>query len=347
MKQAITTAVGMAELREHDVPVISEREVLIKMKYVGICGSDIHIFHGKHPFVPPTLFPLVQGHEGTATVVEVGAKVNNFTVGDSVVIMPQLTCGNCEQCKQGRYNICKKLKVIGCQCDGLLSEYYKIAPEHILTVDAAISDTQAAMVEPLAVAVRAVRRVKDVIGKKVLVLGAGTIGNLVAQVAKAYGAHQVMISDLYKPRLDIAVRDCTVDFAVHATEHSLQDALHTHFGSDGADVIFECVGIEDTIETALLHCEKGKEVIVVGVFGEKTNVSMALVQDKEIDIKGVLMYKREDYISALDLIAQKRVNLDALLFKIIPFKEYPDVYTLINNNKEKALKVLIKMEDVI
>ena len=344
MKQAVTLKIGYAELRETDIPVISEQEVLLKMKYVGICGSDIHIFHGKHPFVPPSLFPLVQGHEGTATIAEVGSKVTGFSVGNSVVIKPQLICGTCKQCKQGYYNICQNLKVIGCQCDGLLSEYFKISPEHIIKIDNTISDIQAAMVEPLAVAVRAIQKTQNIIGKKVLVLGAGTIGNLVAQTAKAYGAHQIMISDLYRTRLDIAKHSCAIDFIVHTKEDSLQDALYTHFGTDGADIIFECVGLEETIETALHLSGKGKEVIVVGVFEKKTTISMALVQDKEIDIKGVLMYNIEDYISALDLIQRKHVNLEALLFKIIPFQEYPNVYTLIDNNKDKALKVLIKME---
>lgn len=345
MKQAVTLRAGHAEFRTVDTPTPSDHHVLVQMEYVGICGSDLHIFHGEHPFVPVTSFPLVQGHEGVGTVVEVGAQVQGIRAGDTVAVNPQLVCGACEQCRNGRYNICQNLQVIGCQTDGLFSEYVVLDPFNVMRVPETIPREHAAMVEPLAVAVRAIRRAQDIVGKKVLIFGGGTIGNLVAQVARAYGAHRVMVSDLYEHRLKVAKEQCGVDYTVQVGKEDLQSAIDRHFGSDGADIIFECVGIEATMESALIHSAKGKELIVVGVFGNKTNVSMALVQNKEIDIKGVLMYKVEDYIAAIDLMERGAVHVGALLFRVIPFEEYPQAYALIDTHKDRALKVLVNIQE--
>lgn len=342
MKQAVTKKVALIEFREVEMPSISHGQVLLKMKYVGICGSDIHIYHGQHPFVPPSLFPLVQGHEGVGEIVEVGSDVNEYDIGDLVVIEPQIFCGECPQCAKGDYHICKELKVIGCQCDGMFSEYFAVEQSKICKIPHTISPTHAAMIEPLAVAVRAVRRLNDVLGKNILVLGGGTIGNLVAQVAMAFGAHSVAIVDVLQERLSIAVDACGIAFGWNP--HDNVDAyIAEAFGDAGADAIFECVGIEATIESAIQLSGKGKEIVVVGVFGKQTTISMALIQDKEIYMKGTLMYKHEDYVAAIDLVERNLIHLDALIYKVIPFDEYPDAYKLIDDNKANALKVLVQI----
>ena len=208
MKQAIMRVPGKIEFREIDKPVPQENEVLIEMKRIGVCGSDIHVWHGQHPY---TSYPIVQGHEVSGVIAEVGSQVEGLSVGDRVTLMPQITCGECYMCLHGMYHICESLKVLGFQTDGTAQDFFAIDAEKVLRFPADVPLDQGAMIEPASVAVHAVSRGGDVQGKKVLVLGAGTIGNLVAQVAKGFGASAVMITDLQDYRLQKA-KECGVDF---------------------------------------------------------------------------------------------------------------------------------------
>jgi L-iditol 2-dehydrogenase len=254
--------------------------------------------------------------------------------------MPQVVCGQCLACRSGRYHICDHLKVMGFQTTGMASDLFAVDAAKVLRLPDGMGFDEGAMVEPLAVAVHAIRRAGGVAGKKVLVLGAGPIGNLVAQVAKGTGAASVLVTDLSPFRLSVA-RACGIDFAVDAGTESLPEALAAAFGPDRADVVLECVGAEATIGQAVALARKGTDIVVVGVFGRMPTVDLGVVQDRELRLVGTLMYQETDYREAIRLAAEGLVRLSPLVTGHFPFRDYPKAYESILTNGDRSLKVLI------
>lgn len=338
MKQAILEKPEKIVFREVEKPEVSGREVLIKVERIGICGSDIKAYYGKHPYIK---CPIVQGHEFSGVVADMGQQVKGLKINDRVTVRPQLVCGRCYLCKQGDYNICENLKVIGCQAEGAAQEFLKVDSSLVVKLPPKMSFEEGAMVEPVAVAVHAVGRASRIKGQKVLVLGAGTIGNLTAQVAGAMGAAAVMITDLSNFRLRIA-RECRVEYTVNVARTDLLSQVIKHFGPGKADVIFECVGEEATINQAINVARKGSEIIVVGVFDDKPVTDVGLIQDRELRLIGSLMYKQEDYETAIKLISQKKINLRPLMSRTFSFEDYPKAYRFLEKSGDKVMKVFIK-----
>ena len=157
---------------------------MIKIMKIGICGSDIHVYHGEHPF---TKYPVTRGHEVSGQITALGQGVEGLSVGQKVTIQPQVVCGECYPCRHGKYNLCEELKVMGFQTTGVASHYFAVDAAKVTPLPDDLTYDEGAMIEPLAVAVHAIRQAGDVSGKKIAVLGAGSIGILVAQVAKGDG----------------------------------------------------------------------------------------------------------------------------------------------------------------
>jgi L-iditol 2-dehydrogenase len=339
MKQAIMVKPGEIVFQDVPVPEVKPNEIKIRMKRIGVCGSDIHVNHGKHPY---TSYPVVQGHEVSAEVVEVGSEVQGFKVGDKVTVQPQVVCGKCYPCTHGMYNACEELKVMGFQTTGMASEYFVVEANKCLVLPESMSYEHGAMIEPLAVAVHAIRQYGDVTGKKVLVLGGGPIGNLVAQTAKGMGAAAVLLSEVSAYRLE-AAKKCNIP-TVNPSEEDLNEAIIRHFGPDKADVILECVGINATMNQAINYARKGSTIVVVGVFGEMANVNMGFVQDHELTLVGCAMYRVEDFIKAIELVNDGHINFDALITHRVKFEDYKKAYDIIDQEKDKAMKVMIEMD---
>ncbi len=339
MRQAVMTAPGAIEFRQVELESPKSDEVLIQVRRIGVCGSDIHVYHGLHPY---TGYPVVQGHEVSGIVAELGADVRGFAPGDAVVFMPQVTCGECYPCRHGMYHICDHLKVMGFQTDGAAQDYFAVPAQMVIKLPAGISMDQAAMVEPLSVAVHALRRGGGAGGKKVLVLGAGTIGNLVGQAARATGAAGVMVTDLSVYKLAMA-RQVGLPHAVNTQQQDLGTAISDVFGPDKADLILECVGAQATISQAVNVARKGSTVVVVGVFGKKPEVDLGLVQDRELSLVGTLMYQKADYEQAIALIDQGLVRLDPLITHRFAFENYLQAYQTIEASNGEYMKVMIEM----
>jgi len=333
---------GQIVFEDVALPNIKDDEVLIKVMKIGICGSDIHVYHGKHPY---TSYPVIQGHEFSGKVVKTGKKVKKIKEGDKVVVQPQVVCGECYPCKHGRYNVCDNLKVMGFQTEGAAKEYFKIEESKVLKIPESMNYDEGALVEPLTVACHALRRsgieLKD---KNILILGAGTIGNLVAQVAKAKGAAKVMITDISKFRLNLA-KECGIDITLDVSKYDLKEEIVKEFGIKKADLILECVGSQVTINDAINNARKGSDIIVVGVYPEEVRVNIGFVQDRELRLIGTLMYKEEDYLDAIDLIANKKIKADKLITDYFEFKDYNLAYEHIEKRKDKAMKVMINLSE--
>ena len=337
MKQQVMTSPGKIEFRDIPIPELAPNDVLVKMKRIGVCGSDIHVYHGKHPY---TDYPVTQGHEVSGKIEKVGSNVKNLEVGDKVTIQPQVVCDQCYPCTHGKYHICDDLKVMGFQTTGAASEFFKVESERVIKLPDEMTYEQGAMIEPCAVAVHAVSRGGDISGFNVLVLGAGPIGNLVGQTAKALGAKAVMITDLSDFRLDIA-KKVGIDFTINPTKQDLTEEIENAFGSSKADLIIECVGSNDTIDAAINNARKGTDIIVVGVFGEKASVDLGFVQDRELRLIGTLMYQSDDYHKAIELVNLGKIKLGPLITVHFPFEEYSKAYKYIDDKKDKVMKVFI------
>jgi L-iditol 2-dehydrogenase len=340
MKQAVMPAPGKIEFKDVDRPKPQAHELLMQTRRIGVCGSDIHVYHGLHPY---TGYPVVQGHELGGVVAEVGEGVTSVAVGDKITFTPQVTCGGCYPCRHGMYHICEKLKVMCFQTGGAAQEYFILPEWNVFKLPDDMPLDFAAMVEPIAVAAHALRRGGDIVGKKVLVLGGGTIGNRVAQAAGALGAAAVMITDVSPYKLDVA-KACGITYMVNTATEELNEAILRGFGPDRADVILECVGVQATASQAVANARKGSTIVVVGVFGKKPEVDLGLVQDRELSLVGTLMYQKPDYEIAIDLITGGKMRLDNLVTYRFNFDEYLDAYHAIEKSNGEYMKVMIELE---
>lgn len=340
MLQQVMTAPGRIEFREIETPAPKAGEVLVRIMKIGVCGSDIHVWHGEHPF---TSYPVTQGHEVSGEIAALGAGVEGFEIGQKVTIQPQVVCGKCYPCRHGKYNLCESLKVMGFQTTGVASEYFAVAAEKVTLLPQEMSFDEGAMIEPLAVAVHAVRKFGDIKGMRVAVLGAGPIGILVAQAAKGMGAESVLITDVSALRLEKA-RQCGVDYCVNTRETDFGAALVSAFGPDKADVIYDCAGNDVTMGQAIRDARKGSTIILVAVFAGMAKVDLAVLNDHELDLNTTMMYRNEDYIEAIALVRAGKVDLKPLISKHFAFRDYAEAYRYIDENRETTMKVIIDVQ---
>lgn len=340
MLQEVMTAPREIVFREVPVPEIAPDEVLVKIMRIGVCGSDIHVYHGKHPF---TKYPVTQGHEVSGKIVALGADVAGLEVEQRVTIEPQVFCGECYPCRHGKYNLCEHLKVMGFQTPGMASEYFTVKVCKITPLPQGMTYNEGAMIEPLAVTVHAVKRAGDVTGASIAVLGAGPIGILLAQSAKALGAARVLVTDVNDYRLELAAA-CGVDFTVNTLHKDFGEALVEKFGSDKADVIYDCAGNDVTINQAVRYARKGSVIILVAVFADMAKVDLAVLNDHELDLNTSMMYRHEDYVDAIRLVGEGKVRLKPLMSKHFAFQDYAAAYRYIDEHRETTMKVLIDVD---
>ena len=342
MKQAYVSEPGKIIYRDVDKPVIKPGMVIIKVSRIGICGSDVHVFKGKHPVVSP---PAVPGHEFGGYVEEIGEGVSGLKKGDLVTIEPAIGCGSCRACKEGLFAQCDNLRFVGgIGISGGGSQYFMIQAEQVVKMPENATPDDAAMVEPLAVAVHSVSKVPNIEGKDVLVTGAGTIGNLIAQVAKVFKAKNVIVSEIMPARIEIAKR-CGFSVINPAKVDSFDEELKKYLSGEPLSIAFECSGNGNALNTCIKVVSRGGYVIVAGVYESGTvDTEMVLVQDKELNLIGTLMYTWNDYHKAIDIIAENKVNLKILQTHHFKFDRWIDGYNLLTEKSNDAVKVLIDMD---
>jgi len=338
MKQAVMTAPGTIEFRDVPAPQVGPGQVLLRIRRIGVCGSDVHVFHGRHPY---TAYPVVQGHEFCATVEAVGEGVSAPAPGQKVTARPQVVCGACGPCRRGDYHVCEALKVWGFQTDGVAQEFFAAPVGNVVALPETFTFEQGAFVEPVAVAVHAAARAGDLNGRRAVVVGGGPIGNLVAQAVRAAGA-EVLLTDLSAHRLEVA-RQCGLTRVSNAASEPLAEAGRRVFGADGFDLAFDCAGVEASINDAVACINKGGTVVVVAVFAERPRVDVGLVQDRELTVRGTLMYRQEDYLAAIEGIAAGRIVTDPLDSRHFDFEQYPQAYRFIDEAGAEAMKVFIDL----
>jgi 2-desacetyl-2-hydroxyethyl bacteriochlorophyllide A dehydrogenase len=334
----VMTSPGEIEYRDVPEPKAGPGQVLLRIRRIGICGSDVHVNHGRHPF---TSYPIVQGHEFSAEVAAVGTEVVGIEVGAKATARPQEACGTCGPCRRGDYHICDHLKVWGFQTDGVGQDLFAAEADKVLVLPEGFTHEQGALVEPTAVAVHASGRAGELAGKNVVVLGAGPIGNLVAQMARCRGG-TVLITDVSDFRLEKA-GECGIELASNAQSESLADAASRAFAGSGFDVAFDCAGVEATVTAAIESVNKGGAIVVVAVFQEKPPVDLAVIGDRELRVIGTLMYQHGDYEEAIERIDTGEIATAPLDSKHFPFERFAEAYAFIDEQGTNCMKVFIDL----
>ncbi|HME53088.1 MAG TPA: alcohol dehydrogenase catalytic domain-containing protein [Candidatus Lokiarchaeia archaeon] len=335
-----------------EIPQIepAENEVQVDIAYCGICGSDIHAYKGKHPFVPTPAYP---GHEGAGIISKLGkgAEKYGLKIGDKVTFEPNLNCGTCYNCRRGRYNICLNLKVMGCQMTertkGMMADKFVSPANKVVKLPKDMSLKKAAMTEPLAVGIHAVRRSGIQVGDHVVILGAGTIGLSCLQFAKLAGANILMVADFLPKRLEIAKKLGATHVVDLSKEGSVADYLAKNpqiMGEEGVDIAFECVGVEGSMNDCIKIARKGSTIMVLGVFGDEVNhFNAAWVQDREFNILGSLMYTWRDVTDTVDAIYKNKVNVDAMITNTFDLNDGAAAFDAGDTLAKDNIKVMIKV----
>jgi len=339
MRQAVMPAPGKIEFNDAQVPVAGKGQVQIEVKRIGVCGSDIHVFHGKHPFVS---YPLIQGHEFSGVISSIGEGVEGVSIGDKVTATPQEVCGVCSPCRRGQYNACEELKVRGFQALGCAQDYFVTEIEKLVKLPPDFTFEQGAFVEPVAVAVHSTGRFGDLTDKNVVVAGAGTIGNFVAQACTSRGAKNVLITDISEFRLAKA-KEVGIELTCNVTKESLEDAVARAFGDEGFEVGMEVAGVESSLASLVANIGKGGTLLVIGVYGDKPKVDMSVVCEHELNLKGSMMYRHGDWVQAVEWIASGEVKTEPLVSEHFAFEDYLDAYKSIEEKGEKSMKVMVDM----
>ncbi|NLC84132.1 MAG: alcohol dehydrogenase catalytic domain-containing protein [Ruminococcaceae bacterium] len=336
------TAPFTIEYQESAIPEIKDNEVLLKVLFVGICGSDIQMYHGKHKYMT---FPVVIGHELSAEVVKVGKDVTGYSESDLVTVEPQVYCGECYPCRSGRFNVCEKLKVLGVHADGFLAQYAAVDAKYLHHCDKSMDPKECALVEPLAVGVGSVKRAGNYKGAKILVVGAGTIGNMAAQAAKALGADKVMVSDINPLKLDLALK-CGVDFAVNVAEKDLKEAILENFGPDKADIIIDAAATRSGFKSILDIARPNSTIVITGNYKEPIEVEIPKIQRQEINLLGHMMYVREDFADAIRFLKEGKITTEGFITAVYPFKKTTDAFKYIDEYPNDFMKLLIDVQNL-
>jgi len=288
-------------------------------------------------------FPVVGGHEAGAVVERAGAQVRGFSPGDRVAIEPQVFCGECYPCKIGRFNVCERLQVLGTHTEGLLAEYVALDPRCLHRCPADMDFDLITLVEPMAVGVGAVKRSRYK-GANIAVIGAGTIGNLVAQAAQALGAGQVLLTDLMDKKLEYA-RACGVKNCVNTRERTLAQAIGEVFGDRRADVIIDAVGIPASFAAALDASRPSSEIVITGNYKEPVQVELPRLQRREVNLIGHMMYVREDYEDAIRMLYGGEVCVEGFITQRFTMEGLREGFAYIDANPGEVMKAVVSVNE--
>lgn len=336
MKKAIFTAPYTIEFQDAPIPSITNDEVLLKVVSIGVCGSDIQMYHGLHKYMK---YPVVPGHEVSAVIEKVGANVADFKVGDRVTVEPQIVCKECYPCEIGRFNVCENLKVKGVHADGFAAEYVAIEPRYLHLCPSDMDFDRITLVEPLAVGVGSVKR-SNYKGANIAVIGAGTIGNLIAQSAQALGAGKVLVTDFLDSKLDYA-KKCGIEYCINTKDIGLVGAIESAFGKRKADVIIDAAATKGSFMSALEASRSSSEIIITGNYKAPMEFEVPRIQRREVSLVGHMMYVREDYADAIRFLAEGTVKVDGFVSQRFALNDFGGAFKFIDEHPNDVMKAVI------
>ena len=341
---------GYKDLRIEEVPqpVPGPNQVKIKVDWAGICGTDRHEYEGPN-FIPVKkphrltgrVAPLIIGHEFSGEIVELGSEVTGWKVGDRVTANGSLTCGNCQACRSGRYNICQKLGFLGVGDDGAFADYVVVEATKLFEIPEGVSQREAAVAEPLACGIHATNLLGDIRGADVVVIGPGIIGLSAFFGAKYAGAGRILVSGIgdYRKELVEKYGGTYID----SSKTDLEEYVKEWSNGNLADVVYECIGAETTLDQAIRISKPGAKLMVMGVFGKKPTVDMNTLQEAER-----ILYTSQAHVNeiatALEYIQTGKINADELITKEVTLDTLvEDGFEYLIEHGPEQIKVLIRI----
>ncbi len=318
-------------------PVAGRGEVLLQVKYVGFCGSDLNTFLGKNTLIS---YPRVPGHEISAVVAEIGDEVpGNYKVGQAVTVVPYTNCGQCASCRQGRFNACQFNQTLGVQREGAMQEFI-VVPWQKLIVDEKLSDKELAMVEPLTVGFHAINRGRVTEKDNVLVFGCGMIGSGAIICAAMRGA-KVIAVDIDDQKLKMA-REIGAHFCINSLTTNLHDALQEITGGNGPDVIVEAAGNPVTYRAAIEEAAFAARIVCIGYAKEEIPFATRLWVLKELDIMGSRNAAPADFEAVVSYLKRRIFPLNDMITRIIQPEESPAAFAEWAANPGKVMKIVVQ-----
>ncbi|MCS0670610.1 zinc-binding alcohol dehydrogenase family protein [Cytobacillus firmus] len=326
-------------VQETEKPQISEStDVLVKVKRVGICGSDMHIYHGTNPLAT---LPRVVGHEVAGEVVEVGPDVTGVQVGDHVVVEPIRYCGECYACRKGRQNVCQNLSVFGVHEDGGMREWFVLPEKQLHPVDPALPWEEIVMAEPYTIGAQAVWRGEVEQGDTVLIQGAGPIGICILKLAKLQGA-SVMITDLSEERLAFA-KENGADVTVNAGREDVKQRVLEWTNGEGANVVIDAVCLPMTFELSFDVVSAAGRIVVLGFDERPSAIPQLPITKKEVTVKGSRLQTNQ-FPKVVELLNEGKLRHNGLVTHKFSLDEVQEAFHFVESHPEQVRKAIIVFE---
>ena len=329
------------EVTDQPTPQPGPNDVLVQVAACGICGSDVHGFDGASGRRIP---PIVMGHEAAGTIAALGAEVKSFAIGDRITFDSTVYCGQCSFCVKGEVNLCDNRQVVGVSCDdyrrpGAFAEYVAVPARILYRLPDALPFASAAMLEAVSVALHGVRVASLKGGETALVIGAGMIGLLLLQAARAAGCSRVYIADIDATRLALA-RKLGADQTFEASGEALHQSILDLTAGQGVDVVFEAVGRDETVNSSIDCVRKGGTVALVGNIAREIKLPLQKVVTREIRLQGSCSSSGE-YPQAMELIAAGKINVDMLISAVAPLTDGPAWFDRLYGREPNLMKVVL------
>jgi L-iditol 2-dehydrogenase len=341
MKALLLSQYNQLDIADLPAPVPGAEEILVRVAACGICGSDVHGYDGTSGRRIP---PIVMGHEAAGVVAAAGAGVTNFKAGDRVTFDSTVYCGECEFCRQGEINLCNNRQVIGVSCGdyrraGAFAEYVVVPQRIAYHLPDALEFQQAAMLEAVSVALHAVRISEMKGGETALVIGAGMIGLLTLQAAKAGGAATVLVADIDQTRLQRAKSIGADDTLQLSGDELVKEVLRRTQGR-GVDLVLEAVGREETIAASIASVRKGGTVTLIGNISPEVKIPLQVVVSRQIRLQGSCASSGE-YPQAMELLASGKIKVQPLITAVAPLRDGPAWFARLHAGEPNLMKVVL------
>jgi L-iditol 2-dehydrogenase len=342
MKAMMLTGIRKMEIREVPDPIIAgSKDVKIKMRVLGICGSDVHYYTRGKIGSQKVVYPFTVGHEGAGEVVAIGSSVTKVKPGDVIAIEPAMPCWECDQCKSGRYHTCRNLRYLGCpgQAEGCLSEFLVMPEESCFPLPGKLTADQGAISEPLSIGVYSVKRYGNIKGAKIAILGFGPIGMSVALAAKAGGAQKIYITDKINERLAIAEKE-SVSCTLNPDKENIVGKINK-MEPPGLDAVFECCGQQEALDQAVDIVKPGGKIMVVGI-PEFDRWSLNVEDTRRREISLCFVRRQVDCVeAALELMESGRVRIDDMITHRFPLSRAKEAFDLVASYGDGVMKAMI------
>lgn len=342
MKVAVMTGLRQLEWETRPIPQPKEREVLVRIEHVGICGSDLHYYEHGAIGTFQVRFPFVLGHEAAGTVVRTGKGVSSLAVGDRVAIEPGKTCGHCAYCKTGRYNLCKDVEFFATPpVNGVFCEYIAYPADLCFRLPDSMDTVEGALIEPLAVGLHAASQGGARPGQKAMVMGAGCIGLMTALALKSFGVEKICVVDVMENRLEIA-KKLGVEYVLNGGNVDVCQAIMDWSGGNGADLCIETAGSEATMNQCIHAADKGATIVFVGYSAlDRVSLDINTALNKELVMNTVFRY-RNLYPLAIEAVSNG-LDVKGIVTNLFEFDDIQNAMELSVSNKAEIVKGVLKI----